>query len=59
MKLLTTPKCEEVYCQHLDNSCDDISLDALLEKSVKVYMEQNCTTPKQLSMKTASSPIQR
>ncbi|XP_033610346.1 tetratricopeptide repeat protein 27 [Cryptotermes secundus] len=47
MKLLTTSKCEEVYCQYLDNSCDDVSLDALLEKSVKAYMDHSCTTPRQ------------
>jgi hypothetical protein len=46
MNLLTTSKCEEVYCQYLDNSCDG-SLDALLERSVKVYMDHSCTTPKQ------------
>lgn len=47
MKLLTTSKCEEVYCQYLDNSCDDVTLDALLERSVKAYMDHSCTTPKQ------------
>jgi len=47
MKLLTTSECERVYCQYLDNSCDDVPLDVLLEKSVKTYMDHNCMTPRQ------------
>ncbi|GFG34972.1 hypothetical protein Cfor_09317, partial [Coptotermes formosanus] len=47
VKLLTTSKCEEIYCQYLDNTCDDVSLDVLLEKSVKMYMDHNCVTPRQ------------
>jgi hypothetical protein len=47
VKLLTTSKCEEIYCQYLDNTCDDVSLDVLLEKSVKMYMDHNCVTPMQ------------
>jgi hypothetical protein len=47
MKLLTTSKCEEIYCQYLDNTCDDVSLDVLLAKSVKMYMDHNCVKPMQ------------
>jgi hypothetical protein len=47
MELLTTSKCQEVYCRYLDNSCDSVALDVLLEKSVKTYMDHNCTTPSQ------------
>jgi hypothetical protein len=32
---------------NLDNACDDVSLDVLLEKSVKMYMDHNCVTPAQ------------
>ncbi|XP_021912944.1 tetratricopeptide repeat protein 27 isoform X2 [Zootermopsis nevadensis] len=47
MELLTTSKCQEVYCQYLDGNCDSVTLDVLLEKSVKIYMDHNCTTPRQ------------
>jgi hypothetical protein len=47
VEVLTTSKCQEVYCQYLDDSCDSVALDVLLEKSVKTYMDNNCTTPGQ------------